>query len=105
MNHIENCHLACYSDTSFANLSNGGSQGGMLISLKGLDGKQCPIYWQTRRIRPVVESTLAAETLTLLNCAEAAVYIASIINDFIKIQKLRSVFMLITGVWLMLSIR
>ena len=87
MNHIEDCHLACYSDASFANLSSGGSQGGMVIFLKDSDGKQCPIYWQTRKIRRVVKSTLAAETLALLDCAEAAVYIASIIADLINVQK------------------
>ena len=78
MNHIEDCHIASYSDASFANLSSGGSQGGMVIFLKYSSEKQCLIYGQTRRIRRVVQYTLVTETLALIYCAEAAVYIASI---------------------------
>ena len=60
MESMEQCHLACYSDASLANLPSGGSQGGMLVLLRDSKGNQCPLYWQTKRVRRVVNSTLAA---------------------------------------------
>ena len=72
---LENCYLECFSDASFANLSDNGSQGGFIVFLKNENGLRCPLLWQTRKIRRVVKSTLAAETLALLECAETAVYL------------------------------
>ena len=81
MEALDSCHLECYSDASFANLPGGGSQGGLIIFLRDSCGARCPIYWRTRKIPRVVKSTLSAETLALLDCAEAAVYIASILAE------------------------
>ena len=44
MRKIEECHLLCYADASFANLPGEGSQGGMLVLLRDEDGNQCPIH-------------------------------------------------------------
>ena len=82
---IENCFLECYSDSSYANLPGGGSQGGLIIFLKDQGGNRCPIFWQSRKIRRVVKSTLAAETLALLECSETAFFIAKIISDLVNI--------------------
>ena len=84
---MRNCHLACFSDASFANLPGEGSQGGMVILLRDGKGKQCPILWQTRKIRRVVKSTLAAETLALLDCAEEANHLATLIARLLGTQK------------------
>ena len=84
MQSIESCSLECYSDASFANLPDSGSQGGMILFLQDSYGVKCPIYWQSRKIRRVVKSTLAAETLALVDCAEAAVFIRQIIRDICK---------------------
>ena len=81
MESLDECHLECYSDASFANLPGGGSQGGFIILLRDPVGSRCPIYWQTRKIRRVVKSTLAAEALALLDCAEAAVYVAAVMSE------------------------
>lgn len=89
MKNIENCQLVCYSDASWANLPSEGSQGGMLIMLRDEDGNQCPIHWQSRKIRRVVKSTLAAETLALLDCAEEACHIANMISDILGTPKLK----------------
>ena len=83
---IEECRLVCYSDASFANLSDGGSQVAFVIFLEDKTGAKCPIYWQSKKARRVIKSTLAAETLALLDCAEAAVYIAHIISDMLNIE-------------------
>lgn len=80
LSRLENCYLECFSDASFANLVGSGSQGGFIIFLRGED-ERCPIYWQSKRIRRVVKSTLSAEALALLDCLEAAVYLARILQE------------------------
>ena len=82
---ISNCVLECYSDSSYANLPGGGSQGGFIIFLKDTKGMRCPLYWQSRRIRRVVKSTLAAETLALLDGAEAAYFIGQLISNIANV--------------------
>lgn len=74
-------HLEGYSDASFANLHDSGSQGGFIIFLADERGKRCPIMWKSKKIRRVVKSTLAAETLALLEMAESAYYIRNIMED------------------------
>ena len=81
LSRLENCYLECFSDAAFANLVGSGSQGGFIIFLRGDDGKRCPIYWQSKRIRRVVKSTLSAEALALLDCLETAVYLARILQE------------------------
>ena len=78
---LTNCSLECFSDASFANLPGGGSQGGFIIFLQDSRGYRCPIVWQSRKIQRVVKSTLAAETLALVECAETAVYIKEILSE------------------------
>ena len=80
---LEGCSIECYADAAFANLPNGGSQGALIIFLRDASGSRCPIFWQTRRLKRVVKSTLAAETMALLEGAEAAVYIAGIMKQLI----------------------
>ena len=83
LNSLETCIIECYTDVAFANLPGGGSQGAFIIFLMDSSGKRCPIFWQTRKLRRVVKSTLAAETMALLEGAEASVYIAKIIGSII----------------------
>ena len=74
-------HLLCFSDASFANMSDCKSQGGFIIFLADEKGKRCPIMWKSRKIRRVVGSTLAAETLALVEVAESAYYLRKILED------------------------
>ena len=78
---FSNCFLECFTDASFANLHDSSSQGGFIIFLSSTEGKRCPIYWESRKIRRVVKSTLAAETLALIDGAETAVYIGKLIHE------------------------
>ena len=73
--------LECYTDAAFANLPNGGSQGAFIIFITDRNGKRCPIHWQTRKLKRVVKSTIAAETMALLEGAEASIYIAAILKQ------------------------
>ena len=69
-----------YTDASFGNLNNGGSQGGFVILLTD-DNHKCLATWRSLKLRRVVKSTFAAETLALVDGAEAAVYFQSILNE------------------------
>ena len=81
---LDTCVVECYTDASFASLPDGGSQGAVIVFLTDSGGQRCPIYWQTRKLRRVVKSTLAAETMALLEGAETAVYVANIIKSIIR---------------------
>ena len=80
---LRKCTLECYTDASFRNLPNEGSQGGLLIFLRDETGRRCPIFWQSRKIDRVVNSTLAAETMALVEGAGTAVYMAGILKQLI----------------------
>ena len=88
MKRLEECKLLCYTDASWANLPDEGSQGGMVILLEDTLGRKCPIHWQTKKIRRVVKSTLAAEALALLDGAEEATHISSLISELFNVKKL-----------------
>ena len=82
---LENCTITCYTDASFRNLPNEGSQAGFIIFLESDAGhRRCPIYWQSRKIDRVVDSTLAAETLALHDGAKTSIYLAALIKDMFK---------------------
>ena len=79
--------VECYSDASFGNLTNGGSQGGYIIFISDYEGTRCPIAWQSRRVRRVVKSTIAAETLALLDAAEAGIYYSVLLAQVMGIPE------------------
>ena len=78
--------LVCYSDASFGNLPGGGSQGGYVIFLVDSHGMKCPLSWQSKKVRRVVKSTLAAETLALLDAAEEGIYIAELLSELVGLD-------------------
>ena len=79
--------IECFSDASFGNLANGGSQGGYLIFATDYEGNRCLIAWQSRCVRRVVKSTIAAETLALLDAAEAGIYYSVLIAQSMGIPE------------------
>ena len=89
MEDINGCHLQVFSDASFGNLGDGGSQVGLIVFLVNSDGIRCPLYWQSKKARRVVKSTLAAETLALIEGAEAAVFISRVISDLLSCTNLK----------------
>ena len=60
-----------------------GGGGVWLFPFSG-SGDQCPLSWQSRKLKRVVKSTLAAETLALLDCAKAAVFLSSVMFELTK---------------------
>ena len=83
---LENIKLVGFSDASFANLKDGGSQGGYIIFVVGDNKKYMPIAWQSRRIRRVVKSTLAAETLAMVDLAEACVFYRKLLLELLNLK-------------------
>lgn len=73
--------LVVLSDSFMGNLPDGGTQGGHLIMLMGEDGRFSPPCWQSRRIRRVVRSTLAGETLALGDGSYSAVFLATLYSE------------------------
>ena len=52
-----------YNDASFGNLKDGGSQGGFVSFLADETNVCSPVMWQSRKLKRVVKSTMASETL------------------------------------------
>ena len=73
--------IECYCDASYGNLDDGGSQGGYLIFLSDGQGNRNLISWQSRRVKRVVKSTLAAEALALVDAAQAGVFLAHLVSE------------------------
>lgn len=73
--------LVMFSDSSVGNLPDGGTQGGHLIMLMGEAGRFLPICWQSKRIRRVVRSTIAGETLALEDGIDSAVFLATLYSE------------------------
>ena len=75
-----NLKLSIFADTSHGNLSDGGSQLGYLIMLVGDDGL---LNWQSKQIKHVVRSTLAAEKLALSDAVDDGIYISEIVSELL----------------------
>lgn len=72
----EPLQLTVFSDASFGNLPDGGTQGGYLILLANESGQFSPICWGSRKLRRIVRSTLAGETLALSDAIDVGVYLS-----------------------------
>ena len=79
---LESLKLVVFTDASYANLTDGGSQGAHVVFLS--DGRNCcPIVWHSRRIKRVVHNVLAAETLSLIEGCESAIMFSNLIAEVI----------------------
>ena len=74
---IGKAKLVVFSDASYGNLRDGGSQGGSIIFL--YDGKfAVPVSWSSHRIKRVARSTLCAETLSAVEALDNAFLLSKI---------------------------
>ena len=76
--------MVSFCDASFGNLPNGGSQGAYITFLIDNVGVYVPIAWQSRRVRRVVKSTVAAECLAAIESAENVVLISAALKSIMK---------------------
>jgi hypothetical protein len=71
MKSLRDVYVKVYTAASFANLTDGGSQGGHVIFVT--DGKNSsPLAWQSNKVRRVAKSTIASETLAMVDGCESA---------------------------------
>ena len=84
LDNIQDLQLIVYSDASYANLADGGSQGGQIIFLADSSLNCCPLMWKSTRIKRVVKSTLAAETLAFVEGCDMAFLMAKITAEIIS---------------------
>ena len=75
--------LIAYCDASLGNLSNGGSQGGMIIYLSDVEGKLSPISWSSKKLERVARSTIAAETMALVDSADTCTWLTHMLNEIL----------------------
>ena len=78
--------LVLYTDVSFNNLLDSGSQGDHKIFLTNFHNKCCPLIWNSSKIKRVVCSTLAAETLALNEGCETVLYLSQILGVILHLE-------------------
>ena len=80
-NNLKDVKFISYNDASFANLADGGSQGGFVIFQVDSRGNCSPVMWQSKKLRRVVKSAMAAETLIQVDALEACVWLTKLWNE------------------------
>ena len=82
LGNFKDLSLRVYTDASWANLPDGtSSAGGYIIYVVGEDGKCAPIDWSSNKIQRTVHSTLAAESLAMVEGIDAAIYLGSMLTE------------------------
>ena len=83
------CHssLIVFSDTPHANLQNRKSQGGFIVFLQGENGKSSPLTWTSHKLKRVLKSAMAVETLSLQQASEYAMLLQAFINELYTFDK------------------
>ena len=83
MGDLSTAKFVCFNDSSFGNLCDGGSQGAYELFLEGQNGDCSPLMWQSKKLRRVVRSTMAAETLSQVEAAEACFRLSGILKEIL----------------------
>ena len=83
--------VLAYSDATYASLTDGASQGAYIVFLQGENGMVAPILWQSKKLDRVTKSPLASEASAVGEAADAGYFIASMLCDTLKDNKLRTV--------------
>ena len=73
-------NIVCYTDASFRSLPMEGSQAGFIIFIQTSEEKKCPIFWQSKKIERVVDSSLAAEAEALHEGMKASYYMYNVLK-------------------------
>ena len=74
--------LVVFSDASFANLPDKiSSCFAYIVLLVGANGRCCPVSWKANKIKRVCRSTLAAETMALIEGLEECLYLKHLLCE------------------------
>lgn len=77
---LEKPRMVVYSDASLGNSATGNTQGGYFLALQGKESFT-PLAWCSRKLRRVARSTLAAETLAMVDSMDSAIFSASLFTE------------------------
>ena len=84
---LEDLKIVVFTDASLGNINNGaGSTGAFIVWLMDNTGQCCPIAWNAHKIKRVVRSTLAAETLSLEEGLEAGFYYREMLENIFGLE-------------------
>ena len=83
---LKKLQLKLFTNASFNDLPNGGSQGGQIIFITDGNNNSCPLYWNSSKIKRVERSTIAAETLSLIDVCDVAIYINNLLSEFLHTE-------------------
>ena len=76
--------LLVFHDASFANMAGSGSQGGYVIFLSDVfANKVTPIAWQSHGLKRVVNSTIGAQTMALIEASGKAYWLRCMISEIV----------------------
>ena len=81
---LSSTSILVYTDASFNNLTDGHSQGGQIIVLLDRNGSCSPISWSSNKIKRVLKSTLAAETMSFTEGTDSAYFTRKLVIEILK---------------------
>ena len=82
---LNSCNLWAFSDAAHANLKDQGSQLGYVIFAVDRAGNANLVKWCSKKISRVVKSSLAAETLALLEAVDNAYFIKRLLESMLSV--------------------
>ena len=91
---LNECEVVCYTDASWANLPCGGSQGGFVVFItnpKVSPISAMPIVWKSKKVKRVVRSSIAAETLSFVDGCESAFLVQKMLNEILSHSESKAV--------------
>ena len=80
---LQSSRIVGYTDASFGNLPDCGSQGAHVIFLCDNQGSYVLMTWQSRKIRRATNSTLAAECIAAVETAESCFHLQTLIQELL----------------------
>ncbi len=81
---VSNMRVVLFCDASYANLSDGvSSASGFVIFLVGDGLVSSPLAWRSNKIHRVVRSTLAAETLSMVDGLDTTCYLGHLLSELL----------------------
>ena len=84
---LSTLNISVYSDASYGNLKDGGSQGGHIVFISDSKGTCAPISWSSKKIKRVGRSTLGAETLSAVDALDSAYLVAKILTELVDVNE------------------
>lgn len=86
LGNLKNCTIICFTDASLKNLPGNNSQYGYFIFLSK-DNTVVPITWKSAKCKRVVNNTIGAECLGLIEGSAASYYIRKVLSEILKVDE------------------